>query len=91
MPETKFKCPICGKNINEYEWGWGCSGYRDGCKFSLGKTICKKKITQKILEKLINDGETEKIEGFISKKDKEFSAKLLLNKETGAVEFTFDN
>jgi len=30
-------CPVCGKPIVEYPKSFGCSGYRDGCKFALWK------------------------------------------------------
>lgn len=30
-------CPVCGKPIVEYPKSFGCSGYREGCKFALWK------------------------------------------------------
>lgn len=31
------KCPICGKPVYESKLSFGCSGYKEGCKFSLWK------------------------------------------------------
>lgn len=36
-PEEIGKCPICGKPIYENKAAFGCSGYKDGCKFALWK------------------------------------------------------
>lgn len=30
-------CPLCGRSIIEGKFGFGCSGYRDGCKFTVWK------------------------------------------------------
>lgn len=35
--ETNLKCLLCGKTLNKMNWGYGCSGYREGCTFALGK------------------------------------------------------
>ena len=31
------KCPVCGKDVLEYPKGFGCSGFKDGCKFFIWK------------------------------------------------------
>lgn len=31
------KCPVCGKPVYENKLSFGCSGYKEGCKFSLWK------------------------------------------------------
>ncbi len=33
--EHKLVCPLCGKKLNKFDWGYGCSGYRDGCTFRM--------------------------------------------------------
>lgn len=85
---TGLSCPECGKPIVKQKWGYGCSGYKEGCKFSVSQTIAGKKLTDKQIESLITKGITPKINGFISKSGKKFSAKLKLNKNK--VEFCFD-
>ncbi len=82
------KCPICGKDVRRTRFGYGCSGYKDGCKFSTGNVICGKVISLDNMKKLLTDGETPLITGFVSQKSgKEFSAKLVI--ENGKVVFRF--
>lgn len=82
------RCPICGNDIRRTRFGYGCSGYKDGCKFSTGNVICGKVISLDNMKKLLSDGETPLITGFVSQKSgKEFSAKLVL--ENGKVVFKF--
>ena len=85
---TGLKCPLCGKEIVRHKWGYGCSGYKEGCKFSISQTIAGKKLSDKQVESLVNKGITSKIVGFTSKTGKKFSAKLKLN--DGKIEFCFD-
>lgn len=84
---TSLVCPVCGKNLNKYKWGWGCSGYSTGCKFSISETIAKKKISETQVKKLLQNGTTDKISGFTSAKGKKFDAKLKL--DSGKIVFTF--
>lgn len=88
--KTNLKCPLCGSTVRKVPWGYGCSGYKSGCKFSIGQTICGKKLTDKQIETLIQNKETKEIKGFKSKKTgKDFSAKLTLD-DNGKVSFKFD-
>ena len=83
------KCPICGKDVRRTSFGYGCSGYKDGCKFSVNGVICGRVISISNVKKLLTDGETYKIEGFVSPKNgKEFSAKLKL--QDGRAVFDFN-
>ncbi|MBR2452566.1 MAG: topoisomerase C-terminal repeat-containing protein [Clostridia bacterium] len=82
------RCPLCGKDVKRTRFGYGCSGYRDGCKFSVNNVICSKVISVENIRKILEGGSSELISGFISKKNgKEFSAKLVL--EDGKVVFKF--
>ena len=81
------KCPVCGRDVVKTKWGYGCSGYKDGCKFSIGE-ICKKNLTEKQVESLLNKKITTEISGFVSKSGKKFSAKLKLN--GSKIEFEFN-
>lgn len=56
--EQKLVCPFCGKKLNKFDWGYGCSGYRDGCKFSVNKKICGKSITENQMILLCQNGKT---------------------------------
>src|SRR5699024_4130508 len=80
-------CPACDGNIVDKGKFYGCSGYREGCRFSLPKKLASKTIPKTQIVKLINEGETNKIKGFKSKKGKSFDASLKL--EGDKVKFDF--
>lgn len=84
------KCPQCGCDVIEGKKGYGCSGYKDGCKFVIWKEIASKKITLKQVQDLLEKGKTGVIKGFKSKANKKFEAILKLNEEN-KVEFEFPN
>lgn len=88
--EEKMICPLCGKKINHFKWGYGCSGYSDGCKFSINNEICGKKITENQVLTLITKGKTNTIKGFTGKSGKSFDAALKLDKASGKVNFEFE-
>ena len=71
-------CPLCGKPMVIQKWGYGCSGWKDGCKFSVG-TICKKTLTENQAKMLISKGKSPLIRGFTSKSGKPFDAYLVLD------------
>lgn len=81
-------CPLCGKPIKKIKAGYGCSGYKDGCRFAIFSPIAGKKITDKQASDLLNNGKTGKIKGFTSKSGKKFDASLKL--EDGKVVFDFN-
>lgn len=85
------KCPVCGSDVARNRYGYGCKGYKSGCKFGVGSTICGREISVSNVKKLLETGLTYKIEGFISKKSgKEFSAYLRLD-ENKKVVFKFED
>lgn len=82
-------CPICKRGqIIEHEKSYGCTEYKNGCKFSIWKEIAHKKLTAKNVEDLLNKGKTGLIKGFKSKSGSDFEAYLVLDKE-GKVNFEF--
>lgn len=82
------KCPLCGGEVARTKFGYGCRGYREGCKFSTGNVICGKVISIDNIKQLLEKGATPVIAGFVSKKSgKEFSARLAV--EDGKVVFKF--
>ncbi len=84
------RCPQCDEGkVIESPKAYGCDRYREGCRFTIWKTIAKKKITQNQATELINKKRTRLIKGFISKAGKKFNARLILNKEFVA-EFDFN-
>lgn len=87
--EQKMICPLCHKKINIFDWGYSCSGYRDGCKFHINKTIAGKRITDNAVILLCQNGTTNIIKGFKSKNGNEFDAYLVVDKEKQEVSFRF--
>lgn len=61
-------CPLCGKPVIEGDKAYGCSGWRDGCKFRLGKEMLTQKISTVQMKKLLKGGKTDKILGFVNSK-----------------------
>ncbi len=87
--EAVGKCPLCGRNVIEGKKGYGCSGYREGCKFVIWKEIAGKKITTKQAKDLLEKGKTGVIKGFASRAGKKFDAALVIQGD-GKVSFEFD-
>ncbi|MBK4764494.1 DNA topoisomerase [Enterococcus faecium] len=74
-------CPKCQNSVVDKGKFYGCSGYKDGCKFTLPKRWSQKALTKKNVQDLLSKRETSLIKGFKSKKGSNFSAKLTLNDE----------
>ena len=88
--EALGKCPLCGKEVVEIPKSYGCTGYKDGCKFAIWKEIAGKKISPAQAGTLLKKGRTGILKGFKSKTKKPFEASLALNEE-GKVVFDFSN
>ena len=81
-------CPVCKNEVVRTKFGYGCKGYKDGCKFSVGSVICNRVISFDNVKKLLENGKTEKIDGFISKKNgKSFDAFLKLENDKVVFDF----
>ena len=80
---TGLTCPGCGNPIIKQKWGYGCSNYKNGCKFAISDTIASKKLTDSQIERLIKNGTTgnKPVAGFVSKSGKKFEAILNLEVE----------
>lgn len=81
------KCPICGRNIIENPKAFGCSGYQEGCKFAIWKTIAGKNITATQAKQLLIKRKCGPIKGFKGQKGP-FDAYLVL-KPDNTIGFTF--
>ena len=81
-------CPLCGRDMKRQRNFYGCSGYQDGCKFSVQISICSRVISITALKELTEHGRTPVISGFISPRTgKTFDAAL--NLENGRAVFDF--
>jgi len=82
------KCPFCGHSVVKTAKAYSCSNWKNGCKFTVWKTIAGKNIPEEAVKKLIKDGATEKMSGFKSKAGKSFSAALVI-KDDQTIGFKF--
>jgi DNA topoisomerase-3 len=74
------KCPKCGSNVIALPKAYVCEKGKEKCGFGLAKVICEKTISEAQVKKLLEKGETDLIDGFVSKKtEKKFSASLVMN------------
>ncbi|MBE6853621.1 MAG: DNA topoisomerase III [Ruminococcus sp.] len=81
------KCPLCGGEIRRIKFGYGCAGYKEGCRFTINGTICKRVISSSNIRLLLSEGKTPVIKGFTSKNGKPFDASLKL--DNGKIVFDF--
>lgn len=77
-PEILGKCPLCNSPIIEGKKGFGCSNWKNGCKFVIWKEdnylkAFKKKPTKTMVKKLLKDGSAE-VKGLTSKNGNKFDA-----------------
>lgn len=83
------QCPLCGKDVVKGKYSYGCTGYKDGCRFRINLSICSRPIPIKEARALLSDGVTSLIPDFVSPRTgKSFSARLKLE-EGGKVGFEF--
>ena len=84
------KCPLCGRDVKRGKRSYGCTGYKEGCNFSVWSYICDRAISVSNMKLLLETGRTSKIQGFVSRKTgKTFDATLVLR--DGKAEFDFAN
>ena len=74
--EALGACPVCGGDVVVGQKAYGCSNWRNGCKFVIWKTVAQKEITVDIARQLLTAGVTDMLEGFKSKAGNDFQAKL---------------
>ena len=86
--EEVGKCPLCGNIVIRSKFGYSCTGYREnGCKFSVSIAICQRTIPISAVRRLLENGSTGKLCGFVSKNGKSFDASLKLDGEKVVFDF----
>ena len=80
-------CPLCRKPLAEGKNNYYCTGYKDGCEFSLPKILCEAKLTEEDI-KLLIDGKKTGVKSMVSKGGNKFKTQLTLLKD-GKIEFIF--
>lgn len=84
--EILGKCPLCRHSIIEGKKGFGCSNWKNGCKFVIWKNdkflaTMKKKPTKTMVKMLLKNGKAN-VKGLTSKKGNKFDAVLRYEKNS---------
>lgn len=87
-------CPVCGGKLYELPMAYACENALKGgtgkCSFRVGKVILQQELDRKEFEKLLKEGKTDLLKGFVSNKThRKFSAFLRLDSK-GKVGFEFE-
>jgi DNA topoisomerase-3 len=89
--EPLGKCPKCGARVFDAGMNYLCekaTGADKTCKFRTGKIILQQEIPPEQVKKLLNEGKTDLLKGFISKKtNRKFEAYLVVKDGGTAFEF----
>jgi DNA topoisomerase-3 len=89
--EPLGKCPKCGAQVFDGGMNYVCekqAGAEKTCDFRTGKIILQQEISPEQIRKLLAEGKTELLKGFISKKtNRKFEAYLILKDGKTAFEF----
>lgn len=87
--ESLGVCPVCGNAVVEGEKGFGCSNWKNGCKFTIWKddkyiTSFGKKVSREMVQLLLKNGKVG-FRNLKSKKGNTFSAyfRYERNEDTG--------
>lgn len=83
------KCPLCDGDIQDKGKFYGCSSYKEGCKFTLPKNFLGKIISAANMKKILAGDRTNLMKGFKSKKGKVFSAYLRYDVKEGRLKPEF--
>jgi len=89
--EPLGECPLCGGRVFETDSKYVCEksqADKKPCKFKSGKVILQQPINREQIIKLLSNGRTDRMDNFISKYGKPFSAFLVLG-DDGKVGFEF--
>ena len=82
-PEVLGKCPRCGKDVIEIAQGYGCTGFKDGCKFTIWKNSKQKFLagvtfTKTDAKRFLAGKPTHKSK-LIDKKGNKFAADIIMD------------
>ena len=83
--ESIGKCPVCGNDIIEGEKGFGCTNWKNGCKYTIWKNdkfieSMGKRVTKEMVKLLLKNGKVG-FRNLKSKKGTLFSAYLRYEKD----------
>ena len=78
--EILGNCPLCGKAVKENSKSFYCSGYKEGCRWSVWKNdkyfaVLGKKITKTLVKNLLKNGQVQ-VKDLTSRSGKNYSITL---------------
>ncbi len=89
--EPLGKCPKCGARVFDTGMNYTCEhhvGLKPTCEFRTGKIILQQEISVDQVKKLLAEGKTDLLKGFVSKKtNRKFEAFLIVKEGKTAFEF----
>lgn len=89
VEQTDIVCPFCGVGkIQENAKAFGCNNWKAGCKFTVWKS--GNAVTKELVQELIKNGQTEKVDGFVAQNGSMFSAKLRIDYDKKTIERDFN-
>lgn len=92
--ESLGHCPKCGGGVFEHGMAYVCEksvGAGKSCDFRSGKVILMQEVARPQMQKLLAEGKTDLLKGFVSSRTKrKFSAFLKWEPSKGKVEFEFE-
>jgi DNA topoisomerase-3 len=66
--------------------GYGCTHYKQGCKFVIWKQSLGKEVSESMLKSLVEKGQTMKLKFTSDGNDPYFARMVLKDKESGLIE-----
>ncbi|MBZ0142528.1 MAG: DNA topoisomerase III [Rhodocyclaceae bacterium] len=91
--EPLGKCPKCGKKVYEHGMAYVCEkavGADKTCDFRSGKIILQQPVERAQMGKLLKEGRTDLLKGFISNKTRRRFSAYLVSGSDGKVGFEFE-
>ncbi|HXF47116.1 MAG TPA: DNA topoisomerase III, partial [Burkholderiaceae bacterium] len=86
-------CPKCGANVYEQPMAYVCEkavGAARTCDFRSGKVILQQPVEVEQMKKLLTEGRTDLLRGFVSNRTRRKFAAFLVRKPDGTIGFEFE-
>ncbi len=86
-------CPKCGNRVFEYGMNYVCEksvGPEKTCDFRTGKMILQQEISAEQVHKLLTEGKTDLLDGFVSSRTNRKFKAYLAKQENGKIGFEFE-
>ncbi len=86
-------CPKCQAHVYEHGMSYVCEksvGPEKSCDFRSGKVILQQEISREQMEKLLRDGKTDLLDGFISSRTRRKFKAFLMRQPDGKIGFEFE-